>query len=95
MLSQLKADLAKIENSRSVDDLIMENVSMQAIHESFMDDNLDFDVTTLDLEDDVLDNLEKVVNNIPEYTNESDMNNKIKSILENYIPDELNTWGEI
>ena len=44
MLSQLKADLARLENQYSVDDLIMESVSMEAIHESFMDDNLAFDI---------------------------------------------------
>lgn len=95
MLSQLKADLARIENQCSIDDLIMENVAMEAIHESFMDDNLEFDVSTLNLEDDIVDNLEKVIEDIPEYTNESDMNNKIRNILENYIPDELNSWGEV
>lgn len=95
MLSQLKADLARIENQCSIDDLIMENVAMEAIHESFMDDNLEFDVSTLDIEDDIIDNLEKVIEDIPEYTNESDMNNKIRNILENYIPDELNSWGEV
>ena len=77
MLSQLKADLARLENQYSVDDLIMESVSMEAIHESFMDDNLEFDISTLELGDDIIDNLEKVVEDIPEYTNESDMNNKI------------------
>lgn len=95
MLSQLKADLARLENQCSVDDLIMESVSMESIHESFMDDNLDFDISTLELGDDVMDNLEKVVENIPEYTNESDMNNKIKNILENFIPSDIDSWGEV
>lgn len=95
MLSQLKADLARLENQCSVDDLIMESVSMEAVHESFMDDNLDFDISTLELGDDVMDNLEKVVENIPEYTTESDMNNKIKNILENFIPSDIDSWGEV
>lgn len=95
MLSQLKADLARLENQYSVDDLIMESVSMEAIHESFMDDNLEFDISTLELGDDIIDNLEKVVENIPEYTNESDMNNKIRNILENFIPNDIDSWGEV
>lgn len=95
MLSQLKADLARLENQCSVDDLIMESVSMEAIHESFMDDNLEFDISTLELGDDIIDNLEKVVEDIPEYTTESDMNNKIRNILENFIPDNIDSWGEV
>lgn len=95
MLSQLKADLARLENQYSVDDLIMESVSMEAIHESFMDDNLEFDISTLELGDDIIDNLEKVVEDIPEYTNESDMNNKIRNILENFIPNDIDSWGEV
>lgn len=95
MLSQLKADLARLENQCSVDDLIMESVSMEAIHESFMDDSLDFDVSTLELGDDIIDNLEKVVEDIPEYTNESDMSNKIRNILENFIPTDIDSWGEV
>ena len=95
MLSQLKADLARLENQCSVDDLIMEIVSMEAIHESFMDDNLEFDISTLELGDDIIDNLEKVVEDIPEYTTESDMNNKIRNILENFIPDNIDSWGEV
>lgn len=95
MLSQLKADLARLENQCSVDDLIMESVSMEAIHESFMDDNLEFDISTLELGDDIMDNLEKVVENIPEYTTESEMNNKIKNILENFIPSDIDSWGEV
>ena len=95
MLSQLKADLARLENQYSVDDLIMESVSMEAIHEGFMDDNLEFDISTLELGDDIIDNLEKVVEDIPEYTNESDMNNKIRNILENFIPNDIDSWGEV
>ena len=95
MLSQLKADLARLENQYSVDDLIMESVSMAALHESFMDDNLEFDISTLELGDDIIDNLEKVVEDIPEYTNESDMNNKIRNILENFIPNDIDSWGEV
>lgn len=95
MLSQLKADLARLENQCSVDDLIMESVSMEAIHESFMDDNLEFDISTLELGDDIIDNLEQVVENIPEYTNESDMSNKIRNILENFIPTDIDSWGEV
>ena len=95
MLSQLKADLARLENQYSVDDLIMESVSMEAIHESFMDDNLEFDISTLELGDDIIDNLEKGVEDIPEYTNESDMNNKIRNILENFIPNDIDSWGEV
>lgn len=95
MLSQLKADLARLQNQCSVDDLIMESVSMEAVHESFMDDNLEFDISTLELGDDIIDNLEKVVENIPEYTNEADMSNKIRNILENFIPDEICSWGEV
>lgn len=95
MLSQLKADLARLENQCSVDDLIMESVSMEAVHESFMDDNLEFDISTLELGDDIIDNLEKVVESIPEYTNESDMSNKIRNILENFIPTDIDSWGEV
>lgn len=95
MLSQLKADLARLENQCSVDDLIMESVSMEAVHESFMDDNLEFDISTLELGDDIIDNLEKVVESIPEYTNESDMGNKIRNILENFIPTDIDSWGEV
>lgn len=95
MLSQLKADLARLENQCSIDDLIMESVSMEAVHESFMDDNLEFDISTLELGDDIIDNLEKVVESIPEYTNESDMGNKIRNILENFIPTDIDSWGEV
>lgn len=87
MLSQLKADLAKRENENSINDIILENVNMEAIKESYIDGVDDYELDLVDLDDVEAEALEKIINDLPEYTNESDMNIKLKRILENYIPD--------
>jgi hypothetical protein len=87
MLSQLKADLAKRENENSINDIILENVNMEAIKESYIDGVDDYELDAVDLDDVEAEALEKIINDLPEYTNESDMNIKLKRILENYIPD--------
>lgn len=87
MLSQLKADLAKRENENTVNDIILENVNMEAIKESYIEDVDDYELDSVEMDDTEFEALEKIVNDIPEYTNESDMNIKLKRILENYIPD--------
>jgi hypothetical protein len=87
MLSQLKADLAKRENENSINDIILENVNMEAIKESYIDGVDDYELDSVDLDDVEAEALEKIINDLPEYTNESDMNIKLKRILENYIPD--------
>lgn len=87
MLSQLKADLAKRENENSINDIILENVNMEAIKESYIDGVDDYELDSVSLDDVEAEALEKIINDIPEYTNESDMNIKLKRILENYIPD--------
>lgn len=87
MLSQLKAELARLENATSIDDAIIENVNMESIKESFMEDSIDMDMDALDIDEQEIEMIEKVINDIPEYTNESDMNVRIKRVLEYYIPD--------
>lgn len=87
MLSQLKADLAKRENENSINDIILENVNMEAIKESYIDGVDEYELDSVDLDDVEAEALEKIINDLPEYTNESDMNIKLKRILENYIPD--------
>lgn len=87
MLSQLKADLSKRENENSINDIILENVNMEAIKESYIDGVDDYELDSVDLDDVEAEALEKIINDLPEYTNESDMNIKLKRILENYIPD--------
>ena len=87
MLSQLKAELARLENATSIDDAIIENVNMESIKESFMEDSIDMNMDALDIDDQEIEMIEKVINDIPEYTNESDMNVRIKRVLEYYIPD--------
>ena len=95
MLRQLKAELAKLENQYAIDDAIIDHVTMEAIKESYMGDYMpdfeDFNVNELMDEDHELEMLEKVIEDIPEYTNESDMGMKVKRILENYIP-EFKVW---
>ena len=95
MLKQLKAELARLENLNAIDDLIIENVTMETIKESFMADYMydyeEFDIDSLMDEDHEIAELEKVINDLPEYTNESDMNLKVKGLLEFYIP-EFKTW---
>jgi hypothetical protein len=97
MLKQLKAELARIENLNTIDDLIIENVSMESIKESFMADYMhdyeEFDVESLMDDEHEIAELEKVINDLPEYTNESDMNLKVKGLLEFYIP-EFKAWEE-
>lgn len=87
MLSQLKADLAKRENENNINDIILENVNMEAIKESYIDGVDDYELDSVELDDIEAEALEKIINDLPEYTNESDMNIKLKRILENYIPD--------
>lgn len=87
MLSQLKADLAKRENENNINDIILENVNMEAIKESYIDGVDDYELDSVELDDVESEALEKIINDLPEYTNESDMNIKLKRILENYIPD--------
>lgn len=87
MLSQLKADLAKRENENNINDIILENVNMEAIKESYIDGVDEYELDSVDLDDVEAEALEKIINDLPEYTNESDMNIKLKRILENYIPD--------
>ena len=87
MLSQLKADLAKRENENNINDIILENVNMEAIKESYIDGADDYELDSVELDDVEAEALEKIINDLPEYTNESDMNIKLKRILENYIPD--------
>ncbi len=87
MLSQLKADLAKRENENNINDIILENVNMEAIKESYIDGVDDYELDSVELDDVEAEALEKIINDLPEYTNESDMNIKLKRILENYIPD--------
>lgn len=95
MLNQLKAELARLENLNVMEDAIMEHVYMESIKESYMGDYMpdyeDFNIDELMDEDGELEALAKVVDDIPEYTNESDMNLKVKRILENYIP-EFKVW---
>lgn len=97
MLKQLKAELARLENLNKIDDIIMDNVFMESVKESYMGeympDNEDFNIDQLMDEDNEIEMLEKIINDIPEYTNESDMNVRVKRILENYIP-EFNSWEE-
>ena len=45
MLSQLKKDLARMQNEYSIDDAIIYNVNMEAVKESFLDAD-DFDIST-------------------------------------------------
>jgi hypothetical protein len=95
MLRQLKAELAKMENQYAIDDAIMEHVSMEMIKESYMGDYMpdyeDINIDELLDEDHELEMLEKVIEDIPEYTNESDMNIRVKRILEKYVPN-FKTW---
>jgi len=95
MLRQLKAELARLENQNVIEDAIMEHVNMEAIKESYigdyMPDHEDFNIDELMDEEQELEMLEKVIEDIPEYTNEVDMNVRVKRILENYIPN-FKTW---
>lgn len=95
MLNQLKAELARLETEHVLDDAIMEHVVFESIKESFMEgyvsDLEDINIDEFMDEEEDLVMLEKVINDIPEYTNESDMNMRVKRILENYIP-EFKTW---
>ena len=88
MLSQLKRDLAKMENENSINDSIIYNVNMEAIRESFLDAD-DFDISTLAVDDNEMAMIEKLIDEIPPYTNETDMENKLKRIVECYIPTSL------
>lgn len=88
MLSQLKRDLAKMENENSINDSIIYNVNMEAIRESFLDAD-DFDISTLAVDDNEMAMIEKLIDEIPPYTNEADMENKLKRIVECYIPTSL------
>ena len=88
MLSQLKRDLAKMENENSINDSIIYNVNMEAIRESFLDAD-DFDISTLAIDDNEMAMIEKLIDEIPPYTNEADMENKLKRIVECYIPTSL------
>ena len=88
MLSQLKRDLAKMENENSINDSIIYNVNMEAIRESFLDAD-DFDISTLAVDDNEMAMIEKLIDEIPPYTNEADMDNKLKRIVECYIPTSL------
>ena len=88
MLSQLKRDLTKMENENSINDSIIYNVNMVAIREGFLDAD-DFDISTLAIDDNEMAMIEKLVEEIPPYTNEADMDNKLKRIVECYIPTSL------
>ena len=88
MLSQLKRDLAKLGNENSINDAIIYNVNMEAVKESFLDAD-DFDISTLAIDDNEMAMIEKLVDEIPPYTNEADMENKLKRIVECYIPTNL------
>ena len=88
MLSQLKKDLARMQNEYSIDDAIIYNVNMETVKESFLDVD-DFDITTLSIDDNEMAMIEKLVEEIPPYTNEADMDNKLKRIVECYIPTSL------
>ena len=88
MLSQLKKDLARMQNEYSIDDAIIYNVNMEAVKESFLDAD-DFDISTLAIDDNEMAMIEKLVEEIPPYTNEADMDNKLKRIVECNIPTSL------
>lgn len=88
MLSQLKRDLANMGNENSINDMIIHNVNMEAIRENFLDAD-DFDISTLSIDDNEMEMIEKLVEEIPPYTNEADMENKLKRIVECYIPTSL------